>query len=68
MCCAPRGVSGIWRDDHRQFAKQSIPTPEPIRAIRSLQDFLQDRRRKPDGFTSVESFGEPFDHNQIVTA
>jgi hypothetical protein len=66
--CAARSLSGVGRDDHWQFAKHPIPTSEPIWAICSLQNFLQDRRRKPDGRSVFESFGEQLDFDQIVTA
>ena len=68
MSCAARSFSCVWRDDHWQFAKHPIPMGEPIRAVRSLQDFLQDRRRKPDGLSMFESFGEQLDFDQIITA
>ena len=68
MCRAARSLSGIGRDDHWQLAKYSMPMREAIRAICSLQDFLQDRRRKPDRLSVFESFGEPFDFEQIVAA
>ena len=66
--CTARSLSGIGCDDHWQFAKHPIPTGEPIRAICSLQNFLQDGRRKPDGRSVFESFGEQLDFDQIVTA
>ena len=64
----PRSLSGVGCDDHWQFAKHPIPTAEPIRAICSLENFLQDRRRKPDGCSVFESFGEQLHLGQIVTA
>jgi len=66
--CTSRSLAGVWRDYHRQFAKHPIPTVEPIRAIRTLKNFLQDGRSKPDGRSVFESFGEQFDFDQIVTA
>jgi hypothetical protein len=68
VSCAARTLSCVWRDDHWQFAKHAIPMRESIKAIRSLQDLLQDRRRKPDRVSMFESFGEQLDFDQIVTA
>ncbi len=68
MCRSARGLSGIGRDDHWQFAEYSIPPREPIRASCSLQYFLQDRRRKPDRLSVFESVGEPFDFDVILAA
>ena len=68
MGCAARGLSGVWCDDHWQFAKHSVPSVEPIRAIRSLEHFLQDRRCEPDRLSVFESFGEQLDFDQIVAA
>jgi hypothetical protein len=68
VCCGSRSLSGIGRDDHWQLTKDPIPTGEPIRAICPLQNFLKDRRRKPDGISVFESFGEQLDFDQIVTA
>lgn len=65
---AARGLSGVWCDDHRQFAKHSVPSVEPIRAIRSLQNFLQDRRREPDRLSMFKSICEQLDFDQIVAA
>ena len=66
--CAARDLSGVWCDDHWQFAKRPVPSIEPIRAIRSLQNFLQDRRRDPDRLSMFESSGEQLDFDQIVAA
>ena len=66
--CASRSLSRVGRDDHWQFTKHLIPTGEPTRTICSLQYFLQDRRRKPNGRSMFKSFGEQFDFDQIVTA
>lgn len=68
VSCPARGLSGVGCDDHWQFAKHSIPSVEPIRAIRSLQNFLEDRRREPDRLSMFESFGEQLDFDQIVAA
>jgi hypothetical protein len=63
-----RSLAGVWRDYHRQFAKHPIPTVEPIRAICTLKNFLQDGRSKPDGRSVLESFGKQLDFDQMVTA
>ena len=65
---AARSLAGVGCDDHWQFAKHPIPSSEPVRAICSLQNLLQDRRRKPDGLSVFEGFGEQLDFDQIVTA
>ena len=66
--CAARSLAGVGRDYHWQLAKHPIPTAEPIRAICALQNFLQDRRRKPDGLSMFKSFGEQLNFDKIVTA
>jgi hypothetical protein len=68
VCCASRSLSAVRRDHHWQIAKHPIPTREPIRAICSLENLLEDRRRKPDGLSMFESLGEQLDFDQIVTA
>ena len=65
---AARSLAGVGCDDHWQLAKHPIPTGEPIRAICALQNLLQDRRRKPDGLSMRESYGEQVNLDQIVTA
>jgi len=65
---AARSLSGVGCDEHWQLAKHSVPTSEPISAICSMQNLLQYRRRKPDGLSMFESFGEQFNFDQIVTA
>jgi hypothetical protein len=54
---ATRRFPTVGRSDHRQLAKRSIPTGEPIGAVRSLRNFLQNRRRKPDWIPSFERVG-----------
>jgi hypothetical protein len=68
VCCASRSLSAVGRDHHWQIAKHSIPTCEPIRAICSLENLLQDWRRKPDWLSMFESLVEQLDFDQIVTA
>jgi hypothetical protein len=63
-----RSLPTVGRSDHWQFPKRPIPTRKPIRAIRSLKNFLQNWRRKPHGLSMFESLGEPLDFDQIVTA
>jgi len=61
MGCAARTLSGIWGDNHRKFAKHPIPSCEPVWAICSLQNFLQDRRCNPNSISMLERFGEQLD-------
>jgi len=51
---AARGLATVGHNDHWQLAKHSIPPCESILAIRTLQDFLQDWRRKPHGLPVFE--------------
>src|SRR5271170_5957085 len=62
------GFSRVGYDDHRQFAKHTVPTSKSIGAICSLQNFLQDGWRKPDRRSMFEGFGEQLDFDQTIAA
>jgi hypothetical protein len=44
---AASSLATVGGNDHRQLAKDSIPTLESIRVICALQNLLQNRWRKP---------------------
>jgi len=65
---AARGCASVGFHDNRQLAKHPTPTREPIRTFGSLQNFLKDRRRKPDGLLTFKRSGEQINFEPTFTA
>jgi hypothetical protein len=65
---AARSLSTVGRNDHWQLAKNPIPTYKSIRAIRALQNLLQNWRRKPHGLPVFKGHSKQLNLDQIITA
>jgi hypothetical protein len=65
---AARSLATVGRNDHWQLAKNPIPTYKSIRAIRALQNLLQNWRRKPHGLPVFKGHGKQLNLDQIITA